>query len=202
MLAVNVDSNKTQFAGTDGTSGPVVRALPPPSKQAGVYVTFHLGPAQSKEGTAASVPFINGALHLVWTGPSGTKPAPPARRSITRSSPPTAHIGIEGNSGDIEEAIGRATGRLSSAQQQEVRQARSVAAPQARIHKLASTGPVQTISERSPVTVVRGHAVKLGTATQKLSRDAAQIKALCAASNDAPLGLPSSLCKPATTNHP
>jgi len=202
MLAVNVDRNKTQFEGTDGTSGPVVRALPPPSKQAGVYVTFHLGPAQTKEGTAASVPFINGALHLVWTGTSETKPAVAVRRSIARSSLTTTHIGIEDNRGDIEEAIGSATGRLSSAQQQKVRQARSVAAPEAQVHKLASTAPVQTISEPPPMTVVRGRAVKVGTATQKLARDAAQIKALCAASNDTPLGLPTSACKPAISNHP
>jgi hypothetical protein len=200
MLAVSVDSSKTQFVGTDGTSGPVVRALPPPSKQAGVYVTFHLGPAQSKEGTAASVPFINGALHLVWTGTSETKPAVPVRRSPARSGPAAAHESSSG--GDVEEGLGTAVGKLSAAQQQQVQRARSATATQPRVHTLASTGPVQTISVPPPAPVVKGRAVKLGTASQKLSRDTAQIKALCAASNNTPQGIPASVCKTSTGSHP
>ena len=203
MLAVDVDRNKTQFVGTDGTSGPVVQAIPPPSRYAGVYVTFHLGPAQSKEGTAASVPFLNGALHLMWTGPSQTKPAPPAHPTAVRPSTglTSAHVGSEG-SGDIADAIGSAVAKLPSASQSQVRQARSLTSAKVQVHALASPGPVKIISEPPPAPPIKARAVKIGTATDKLARDAAQMKALCAASNNAPAGLPAGVCKTAAANHP
>jgi len=189
MIAVDVNWNKTQFVGTDGTSSPVVRAIPPPSRFAGVYVTFHLGPAQSKEGTAASVPFIEGALHLVWTGVSGTEPAPPAQPSVTRTS-------TKGES-SAEEAVGSAIQKLSVPQQNQVRQARFVSAAQVPVHPLAPTGKVEIISQPPSNAPKKQHAVNVGPATQKLARDAAQIKALCAASNNAPTGLPAGTCKAA-----
>ena len=40
MTSVDVNWNATQFVGTDGTSGPTVRTLPPPAADAGVYVSF------------------------------------------------------------------------------------------------------------------------------------------------------------------
>jgi hypothetical protein len=61
MTDVDVNWSKTEFEGTDGTSGPTIAKILPPAKDAGVYVTFHLGPA-------ASSPFRDGALHLTWTG--------------------------------------------------------------------------------------------------------------------------------------
>ncbi len=80
-VAVEVNWDKTQFVGTDGTSGPTVSVMLPPSPDAGVYVSFHLGPAvlnSSLFGTPASVPFLNGALHLVWLV-AQANPGTPAR---------------------------------------------------------------------------------------------------------------------------
>ncbi len=71
MKAVSVNLNKTNFVGTDGTSGPTVSAIAPPSRAAGVYVSFHLGPPVLNSGifgSGASMPFLNGVLHLVWSG--------------------------------------------------------------------------------------------------------------------------------------
>jgi hypothetical protein len=43
MTLVDVNWDKTKFVGSDGTSGPTVAVLPPPAREAGVYVTFHPG---------------------------------------------------------------------------------------------------------------------------------------------------------------
>ena len=50
MIMADVDWNKTDLVGSEGTSGPTVAVLPPGQaiglgRSAGVYVTFHLGPA-------------------------------------------------------------------------------------------------------------------------------------------------------------
>jgi len=74
--------------------------------------------------------------------------------------------------------------------------------PQAKVHVLPPTGPVQVISEPPPVTATKGRAVHVGTATQKLARDAAQIKALCAATGNAPAGFPAGVCKTEGATHP
>jgi hypothetical protein len=47
MTSVDVNFEKTHFEGPDGTTQPMVKVLPPSalplgSKEAGVYVTFHL----------------------------------------------------------------------------------------------------------------------------------------------------------------
>src|ERR1700675_4983949 len=110
MTSVEVNWDKTKFDGTNGTSGPMVRAVPPSpistemarrsttahgstagsgnltssggvyeplvGGDAGVYVTFHLGapttiPAGGITwGPPASIPFLDGVLHLAWTGPT------------------------------------------------------------------------------------------------------------------------------------
>jgi hypothetical protein len=59
--SVQVNQSKTHFEGPEGTSGPDFMIVPPGSADTeGVYAIFHLGPA-------ASAPFIDGAVHLIWT---------------------------------------------------------------------------------------------------------------------------------------
>jgi len=49
------------------------------------------------------------------------------------------------------------------------------------------------VQQKKPVAV--RYAVKAVPATEKIARDAAQMRALCAASNNAPAGLPAAICK-------
>jgi hypothetical protein len=215
MTSVEVNWDKTQFVGTDGTSGPTVSAIPPPSSLQGVYVTFHLGPAVATSSlveTPASVPFINGALHLVWTG--ATLSHPVLEESATRvasvtgvhvSGQLTATTGAtpEVETDNVERMIQTAVQKLPDERRPTVQKARTLAgAPTAAVHRLAPTGPVRKITERPAIArVVKLHAISGGPANQKLARDAAQIKALCAASNNAPAGLPANVCTPATVEH-
>jgi len=66
--------------------------------------------------------------------------------------------------------------------------------------RLAAGSPVRgsasvsTERLRLPVRGVKRHAVSIGTATDKLARDAAVLQALCTASHNAPAGLPASIC--------
>jgi orotidine-5'-phosphate decarboxylase len=72
------------------------------------------------------------------------------------------------------------------------------------VHPLPPTGPAKMITEAPKVLrVEKLHAIKGGTAQQKLARDAAQLKAICVATNNAPTGLPASVCKPTASpaNH-
>ena len=77
MTAVDVNWDKTHFEGTDGTSGPFVSATPPtPKDLGGVSVAFHLGPPVHSSyifDPGASVPFLYGTLHLVWSSSPGAK---------------------------------------------------------------------------------------------------------------------------------
>ena len=226
MTSVDVNWGKSHFVGTDGTSGPTVAAQSPSaaaashnSPPAGVYVTFHLGPAVHTSfilDPGASVPFINGALHLVWTGtplthlPVGTigtigtigttrigtlqesKPTTPGKTGVVIQGPvataPLQQVEVD----EVEQAIGAAIKQLPPQQQKQVVNARTLAGTKtAVVHPLPSTGAVRTITGPQPIARTgKLHAIKGGPATRKMARDAAQMKALCAASNNAPAGLP------------
>jgi hypothetical protein len=197
MTSVTKDLNKTQFSGTPGTSGPTIFAIAPPAAIAGVYVTFHLGPAvhdTSLFGAPASIPFINGALHLIWTGPrtvrSGISAAGSTQAAAANAQAPPAE------EDEPEEKLSAAINQLTPAQQRQVKAASVIPVTQpAVVQPLASTGPVKIVT-RPPVTVkvLERRALKAGPATRKLQRDAAQMRALCAATNNAPAGLPASVC--------
>jgi hypothetical protein len=177
---VTVDWSKTQFDGTEGTSGPIVRAIPPPSEDAGVYVSFHLGPV-------ASNPLINGTLHLQWETPQFVVSLPVDRRQP----------GTEREEDEIEHKLSAAVHRLPLAQQREIEGARaSIAVPRPAMHRLPPGGAVRLISEPPaiPRLAQRRHAVSAGPASLKLQRDAAMMRALCAATNNAPAGLPTNSC--------
>jgi len=203
MTSVEVNWDKTQFDGTDGTSGPTVAMLPPPAPSPGVFVTFHLGPA-------ASSPFIDGVLHLTWmTQPVATPRRPiiadGIRRPAISAPPPAVIVGGEGGSNEadeVEHGIAAAMNQLTPAQRQQVEQASVIAVTPPAVHRLPPTGPVQRITAPpARVRIGRLHAIKAGPAVQKLARDAAQIHALCAVTHNAPAGLPASVCTSNVRDH-
>lgn len=202
MTSVDVNWSKTQFEGTEGTSGPTVSVIQEPAKDAGVYVSFHLGPSSSG-------PFIDGALHLVWTGqPSLTtgRTAVAGRdfRNFTLSgSPATAGSRPAVEVDEAESSLQAAINQLPQAQRLQVQKARAaVAAVRPVVHRLPPGGAVQIITALpGRARISRLHAIKAGPATRKAQRDAAQLHALCAATHNAPTGLPVEACTGIVRDH-
>ena len=203
MTSVDVNWSKTQFEGPEGTSGPTVAVLPPSTltrKTAGVYVTFHLGPA-------ASSPFIDGALHLVWTGrPTTVGGAARTTQPPTVSGTLVATVGDQaaGEIDEVEHRIQAAINQLPATQRQEVQKARAsiIVGVRPAVHRLPPGGPVRTLTAPPAITrISRRHAIKAGPATRKAARDAAQIRALCIATHGAPAGLPPEMCKGTVRDH-
>jgi hypothetical protein len=217
-VAVNWD--KTFFAGTDGTSGPTVSAVRPtiPARQgdknAGVYITFHLGPPAPHDAPwEASVPFIYGVLHLVWSGPQ-VHPAvglgSARSRGIEPAVPPISHDmgGVRettpaAETDEVEHALAESAKQLTPAQRQQIRRASAIAVTRAvPVHRLPPTGPVRELTKPPVVArIAKLHAIKGGPATRKLERDAAAMHALCAATNNAPPGLPAQVCRSNAPTH-
>lgn len=205
--------NQSQFEGTDGTSGPTVTYIPPPGPGTGVYVKFNLPlPTQT--------PLIDGALHLQWTAQTlvsrtgrSRQPAIAARaatpaRSGVRSPILSGTQLISGSQlivkedDEAESRIGVAIRQLPVAQQNVIEKARTIAITRAALHALPAGPAAQKIAALPPVPRV---AVRLGTkgavATRKQQRDAAQMLSLCAATNNAPAGLPPAACKGTVRDH-
>jgi hypothetical protein len=204
MFSVKVNSSKTFFAGTDGTSGPTVSMMrPTPGNAGGVYVTFHLGPTSLENG-GASVPFVYGVLHLAWTGPI-TQPHPPIAESVAHAPATGLAVGAVGaqpaEADDTETALSASVKSLNAAQLARLRTLAVIPpTPAVRTHRLAATGPVQEIASVPRVLrVASPHAMNGGPATLKVQREAAGIRALCTVTNNAPPGLPAKVCPgPAT----
>jgi hypothetical protein len=212
MQSVDVDWVGTQFEGTDGTSGPLVTKVPPPStpsRPSGVYVAFHLGPA-------SNTPFIDGSLKLVWTPGSG--PINPGSGPINKVQGLANNVGKlpahieahvfappEDETDEVEHRIDAAQAPLPAAQRAAVRGARNVAAVSPVLHRLPPSGAVLTrVSLPTPRARggrIRLHAISAGPAAVKLQRDAAQVKALCAATQNAPAGLPKTACGVVVRDH-
>ena len=204
MTSVGVNWAKTNaaFQLTSGATGPSVYAFPPSrataAYPAGVYVRFHLGPPVPRTTNIAgdpdaTVPFVNGALHLVWSGPPGVQ------AGGLKEAAQTATAGQPSPKGDADEAenrIGAAVSKLTPAQQAQVKAARSMTASrQVATHPGQGTGPVTQLTQPPAVSAaVPMHAIAGGPATRKAQRDAASLKALCAASSNAPANLPASIC--------
>jgi len=180
MTAVDVDWSKTSFEGTDGTSGPVVAVLAPPAQDAGVYVTFHLGPS-------ATSPFVAGALHLVWTG------TPVAPRPPTLAPPPADPEEDE----EAEHILRKAVERLTPAQRQEIARAEAAVAGPRRVMRRLAAGTLQRITAAPAIRRAgRLRAIDAGPATEKNAREQAVLRALCAVTRNAPPGLPAEICQP------
>ena len=213
MASVAVNWDKTFFSGTDGTSGPsvaMIRPAPPPGNggnNAGVYVTFHLGPPVQEGLDGGSVPFLYGVLHLVWSGqtslPLGTGPQshPLIARTIPRG--PAAgrvpgRVGIpQVETDEAEKALAASASKLKAAQREQVRKLGALPKmPAIHMHRLQPTGAVREIAYFPRVfRIGRLHAIRGGPATRKVRREATAMRALCTATNNAPPGLPAQVCR-------
>jgi len=188
---------ETQFAGTNGTSGPEVTYTP----GKGVDVTFTLPPP-------SQTPLMDGALHLRWISspvvsggnrlpaiPGGALATEPRVPSRTGPAIPTRSVGRETDD-DSEKMIRAAIEKLSAAEQQKVHMARALAQTHPALHLLPAIAPARQVTALRPARQV---AVRLGSkgpvAVRKLQRDAAQMRALCAAHHNAPPGLPPNICQ-------
>jgi hypothetical protein len=189
-----------------------------------VYVTFHLGNivpipgAGITWGPPASVPFIDGALHLKWTGPPGTAghagAGSPSHLGVLAATASPAEgrgsAGAGNTTGDDEgkDVLAAAVSRLPAPQQKSMQGARVVQGAPLVLHRLGPIGPVKILTAPPATTVIaastRLHepvAGPAGPATRKLAGDAAQMRALCAATNNAPYLLPPALCKANVRDH-
>jgi hypothetical protein len=217
MTSVEVNWAKTNsaFQLTSGATGPTVSALLPaaatPAHPAGVYVTFHLGPRVPRTTNIvgdpdATLPFVDGALHLIWGGPPVVTHAPMSADSLSRSgtgvsdhastAAVTGQISTKGDADEIENRIGAAVSKLTPQQQLQLRAARAMPVTKPVItHQGQGAGPVKQLAQPPAApTAVPMHAMKGEPALRKGQRDAASLKALCAASKNAPDGLPVSVC--------
>lgn len=142
---------------------------------------------------------------ITTTKPPVTTASTSAQSAISATQPPVAVrggvIGVFTQSNkaeDIDEAehlLQAAINQLPEGQKQQVLKARGAAILRP-MHPLPSTGPARQISvpPAMPLLNFRANA-SAGNATEKDQRDAAQIRALCAATNNAPAGVPAGTCK-------
>jgi hypothetical protein len=199
MTDVDVNWDKTKFVGTDGTAGPTVAVLPPPSPEAGVYITFHLGPPVHSTyvfDPSASVPFIYGALHLIWRAAR-----PPVAQDRTRVS---VAVPEEEEADEAEHKIEAALDQLPPPQRRHVEKSRVIVGSRAAaVHQLPPVVPVRRLTEPPAIARIAGlHGIKVGPAAQKAERDAAQMRALCTATRNAPMGLPGNVVCRSKARHP
>jgi hypothetical protein len=219
MQSATVDWDKTQFEWSDDTSTrPDVKIVPPRFvntigvsrsdtrtkppffEAAGIYVTFHLHESSviSASDSSASIPFVDGALHLVWTPTDASSPRD-LRRTHTEIGPARA-----GNRADLKEDqdeekdnLEIALRNLPEADRKKVLQARTHASP-ANHAQLPTESANESGTKRAPREVLAGNhspvAGPVGPAERKNVRDAALIKALCEASHGKPFGLPAAIC--------
>ncbi len=220
MTDVDINWDLTRFEGSQGTSDkPEIRVVPPlfvhPStttvgvvarvpprftETPGVYVTFHLGyptvlPASD---SSASIPFVDGALHLVWKGSGGI-----AGGDLSTSGGEVATASFREEDAITpggEDLVSHAIDHLGPRDRENVRKA-GVARSAPVVHRMSrgvvtraeavgAAAPVSPTS-RAPQSV----AGPVGAASFKNERDAARIHALCVAAKDKPFGMSESVCK-------
>jgi hypothetical protein len=209
-VEVNTAKGKTAFWGTDGTSGPTVTVVPStrPTDNGRllVNVKFHIGPgaqtAKDVNPSDVSVPIIFGALYLDWsaesvattataqTGSSGPKPAATQLPKQAAASSDTE---------DSNVSLAQAISKLTPAQRALMAKASVIPAGRpVAMHQLAAPAPVQVLkelpAEDKQVKPAVMRSIRVGPATRKNLREAAQMRALCAATKNAPPGLPPAVC--------
>ncbi len=203
MSSVDVNWDKTDFDYEGGSYLQNIVSVAPVEaafgKQAGVYVSFYLGTAQNRGSNIigdpdATLPYVAGALHLIWKSltigpPVYTKNTTP----VVSAAPVVAEA--EESENEAEDRIAAAISKLPPAQQGPLKNARGTPVTKNAQQPAKKTMTVEKMVRPPAVPSVAMHAVSGGTATRKLQRDAAQMKALCAASNNAPAGLPAKACQ-------
>jgi hypothetical protein len=182
----------------------------------GVYVTFHLGspttipPGGTTWGPPASIPFLDGALHLAWTGPAGgsshSGPVRPSKAGNAALEAAERGVALKDDD-DAESRLAAAVERLPAEKRMAVQKSRAIAATaMPTLHQLGRGGRLEDLKAATGILVIspgtRGAVSRAGgRASRKLARDAAQMKALCAASNNAPYGVPATVCKGEVRDH-
>ena len=217
MTEVEVNWGRTEFEGSQGTSEkPEIRIVPPifihPSTTdvhvagrprpgltdpPGVYVTFHLGypTVISASDSSASIPFVDGALHLSWKGPGNVAVA-------SHNGVVAASFRETESDPDVEDLLAGAIGHLASREQENVRQAGVARSASPVIHRMTRGQVTRSDRADAAASVLRAsHAPRsatgsMGAAKLKLARDAARIQALCAATRGKPFGVSEAICKP------
>jgi hypothetical protein len=221
MKSATVDWDKTQFDWSDGSSArPDISIVPPLFtsesvplahsarraatdlfKPAGIYVTFHLReptvlPASD---SSASVPFVDGALHLIWT-PLDTGPGSTASGGITANAGVAiARMSADSAEDDDDEqdSVEIALRHLPDAQRKQVLQARVALSPHVQTRPRSHSNATLKAKPAAIVTGSGAHspvAGPAGFAGRKNMRDAALLKSLCTASDNKPFGLPTAVC--------
>jgi len=213
-------SRATTASGNLTTSGGIYE--PVTGGDAGVYVTFHLGhattlpPGGTTWGPPASIPYIDGELHLIWTGPSSNLSRTAAgglsrpRLSGTPTAVATERITEAADETDeAEHRLEAAINHLPPRQRMLLQESRVIASPpMPSVHRMSRGGPVEVVTA-APATGAMARSAgphapiagRAGPANQKLARDAAQMRALCAVTNNAPFGLPPEVCKANVRDH-
>ena len=98
-------------------------------------------------------------------------------------------------SGEVENALEAVVRKLTPTQQREIKHARATAVAVPAVHRLpAGTRARRLTASPAVPRIAPRRAIKAGPATQKARRDAAELRVLCAASHDAPAGLPPGIC--------
>jgi hypothetical protein len=218
MQSATVDWDKTQFQWSDSESmRPDVEIVPPifanavsaPRDgtrnrspfldQTGVYVTFHLHYPTVIPGSdsSASIPFVDGALHLVWVPTSSATGGLPTTGTEVASARVVGRANEGEDKDDGKDSLEIALNHLSEADRRKVLQARAHASPG--IHaQLSTERGIESGTKRAPQGALAGNhspiAGPAGRAARKNVRDAALIEALCEASQGKPFGLPTAIC--------
>jgi hypothetical protein len=186
----------------------------------GVYVTFHLGsPPAIPRGRItleppASILYIDGVLHLKWTAATsgrghtaaGGLLRPGGSGIATAVATETAKAG---ESNEPENRLEVAVKHLPPRERISVQKSRAIASPpMPAVHRMFRGGAVEVLTappstgvlarSTGPHDPIAGPA---GRAQRKLARDEAQMRALCAATNNAPKGLPAEVCKSNVRDH-
>jgi len=222
-VEVNGTKGKTSFWGTDGTTGPSVTVVPsnrPLDKgKLLVNVKFHIGPgaqtAKNANPSDVSVPIIFGALYLDWSSESvattGTTSGGNSGGGASESKPAVGEVAkqVEASSDteDLDDKLATTIAKLTPAQRALISKASVIPAGHAvAMHQLAAPAPVQVLkelpAEEKQVKPAVMRAIRVGPATRKNLRDAAQMRAVCAATKNAPPGLPPSVCVAAVPVQP
>src|SRR5262249_44338549 len=171
-VSVSLGVNETEFEGTAGTSGPEVVFKP----DEGIDVTFTLPPPSER-------PLIDGELHLQWHG-----------GVVILAKPREAAVQRRRVEDHEEESLPQAIKRLPPAKWKQFDQsARSGPTETRQLHRLSLTAARQGTALATPP-----QAARVGTAgavaSLKSARDAARLRALCAAWDGAPPGIPPGTC--------
>ncbi len=151
--------------------------------------------------SSASIPFIDGALHLIWKGQgSGTGGGLPPPSHLTAAA---ASHGETETFPDGEDLMSRAVEHLGPRELKAFKKAKGVRTSPPVVHQMTrgtvtsarGTGVATPVSRTS--RGARPVAGSTGTAKVKLARDAARLRALCVVTHNKPFGVPASFCKPA-----